>query len=225
MLTLSLIARCRRTSQIGTISFADRRAIGSRLGRFRTGVGACIVQGVPNPNHEKWTLDLLSLGITPQEAIISSTLRDKLKSRRQVLLLGCDGHAAAYDGKKIPRQAKQSFSENCVVGGAGLANAAAVDTLHQAFGETEGAGLPLESRLLGAFEAAHLSGRQVLGEPQSAALKIFAQSGTPVLDLRIDSSSDPVSELRHLVDTAHNASAAHVPLDLPVQRQENPHAA
>lgn len=225
MLSLSLIARCPHTSQIGTISFADRRAIGGRLGRFRAGTGICIVQGVPNPNHERWALDLLSLGITPQEAIISSTLRDKLKARRQVLLLGCDGHAAAYDGKKIPHQAKQLVSENCVAGGTGLADTGPVDTLLQAFLETGRADLPLESRLLGALEAAHHSSRPIRGEPQSAALKIFAQSGSAVLDLRIDSSSSPLADLRRLVDTSHNKWTAFVPPVVQTQRLEKPHAA
>jgi uncharacterized Ntn-hydrolase superfamily protein len=225
MLTLSLIARCQSTSKIGAISFADRRAIGSRLGRFRAGTGFCIVQGIPNPLHEKWALDLLSLGITPQEALISSTLRDKLKSRRQILLLGCDGHGDTYSGKKLPNQAKSIMGENYVAGGAGLNGAGGVDRLGKTFQETEQTDLLLENRLLGALDTTLLANRQVRGEPQSAALKVYDRNGACQIDLRVDSSAHPCIELRRLLDKSHLLSAEVTPDLSQPKRRENPHAA
>jgi uncharacterized Ntn-hydrolase superfamily protein len=201
MLTLSLIARCQSTFKIGAISFADRRAIGSRLGRFRAGTGFCIVQGIPNPLHEKWALDLLSLGITPQEALISSTLRDKLKSRRQILLLGCDGHGDTYSGKKLPNRLGKTFQE------------------------TEQTDLLLENRLLGALDTTLLANRQVRGEPQSAALKVYDRNGACQIDLRVDSSAHPCIELRRLLDKSHLLSAEVTPDLSQPKRRENPHAA
>lgn len=203
MALLSVIARCQRTGQIGFANFADRRAIGARLGRFREGVGACIVQGVINPRHEKWALDLLAHGITPHEALISSTLKDRFRLYRQVLLLASSGETDCYTGRKIPKLADSAKGPNFIVGGSGLPSTEPVAALAEFSDGARQTDIRLESRLQGALEAAHLAGLRVRGQAQSANLKLYNGSGALEFDLRVDASETPIEDLRELLDLAH----------------------
>jgi uncharacterized Ntn-hydrolase superfamily protein len=204
MALLSLIARCHRTGQIGFVNYADRRAVGARLGRFKAGVGACIVQGALNPRHEKWALDLLSHDITPEEALISSTLRDRLHAHRQILLLSGSGESGLYKGKKTPLLAHACQDRNFVAGGTNLPSTDPVDAIHEAMTKAQSSIIPLESILMGALESAQIAAPKMRGDAHSASLKLYNGAGRLEFDLRVDASRSPIAHMRHLLDLAHH---------------------
>lgn len=203
MLNLALIAHCPRTGNIGGLAYADRRAIGSRLMRVHhsEGVAACL--GIPNPLHFDWCFKALQKNITPEEALITSRLKDPKVQHRQLLLIDREGIAAVRTGKKVPAQFDQMSGPDFAAGGTGLKKADTVKALVTGFLDTQDTDLPLENRLLGALEAAELHGVMLKSEPQSASLIVYGRESYPLVDLRVDCSDRPIKELRRLVDQFH----------------------
>ena len=146
MLNLALIAHCPRTGNIGGLAYADRRAVGSRLMRVHhsEGVAACL--GVTNPLHFDWCFKALQKNITPEEALITSRLKDPQVQHRQLLLIDREGIAAVRTGKKVPAQADQMSGPHFAAGGTGLRKADTVKALVTGFLETQDTDLPLENR-------------------------------------------------------------------------------
>ncbi|TNE57214.1 MAG: DUF1028 domain-containing protein [Alphaproteobacteria bacterium] len=202
MALLTILARCRRTGQLGLASYADRRAIAARHGRIRPGVGVAAVQGAFNPRHEKWALDLLALGVTPREALISSCLKDKYPEHRQILLLSANGEADVYEGSKRPKCAGKALGPNYVLGGTGLPILEPVLAAHDFLEDRSHLDVSLASRLMGALEAAKIDGLPIHGEAQSACLQVLGGDGQMLFDLRVDAGSTPILELRDLLDRA-----------------------
>ena len=165
------------------------------MGRFKAGVGACIVQGALNPRHEKWALDLLAHNITPEEALISSTLRDRLQAHRQILLLSGSGESGLYKGKKTPLLASACQGRNFVAGGTNLPSTEPVVAIHEAMTVAGSSIVPLESTLMGALESAHIAAPKMRGDAHSANLKLFNGAGQLEFDLRVDASRKPVADL------------------------------
>lgn len=204
MLNLALIAHCPRTGNIGGLAYADRRAIGSRLLRVHHGEGVAACLGITNPLHFDWCFKALQKNITPEEALITSRLKDPEVQYRQLLLIDREGIAAVRTGKKVPAQADQVAGHNFAAGGTGLKRADTVSALVEGFLETGDTDLPLENRLLGALEAAELHGINLRTEPQSASIVVYGQESYPLVDLRVDCSDRPIKELRRLVDRFHD---------------------
>lgn len=203
MLNLALIAHCPKTGNIGGLAYADRRAIGSRMLRVHhaEGVAACL--GVINPLHFDWCFRALQKNITPEEALITSRLKDPEVQYRQLLLIDREGISAVRTGKKVPAQSDQIAGPNFAAGGTGLRQADTVAALVEGFLETADSELPLENRLLGALEAAELHGVTLKSEPQSASIIVYGKESYPLVDLRVDCSARPIKELRRLVDRFH----------------------
>lgn len=202
MALLTILARCQRSGQLGLATYADRRAIAGRQGRLRPGVGVCAAQGAFNPRHEKWALDLLALGITPREALISSCLKDKFSEHRQILLLSASGETDIHEGSKRPKRAATASGPNFVLGGSGMPYLEPVSAAHIFLEDPRHSDIPLGSRLLGALEAAKLDGLPMRGEAQSACLKVLGGNGQMLFDLRVDAGPTPILDLRHLLDRA-----------------------
>lgn len=202
MALLTILARCRRTGQLGLATYADRRAIAARMGRIRPGVGVSAAQGALNPRHEKWALDLLALGITPREALISSCLKDKFCDYRQILLLSANGEADIYEGAKRPKRAATAKGAHYVLGGTGLPFLEPVAAAQAFLEDPRHGDLSLATRLLGALEAAKLDGLPSRGEAQSACLKVLGGDGQMLFDLRVDAGPTPILDLRNLLDRA-----------------------
>ncbi len=204
MLNLALIAHCPKTGNIGGLAYADRRAIGSRLLRVHHGEGVAACLGVANPLHFDWCFAALQRNITPEEALITSRLKDPEAQYRQLLLIDREGIPAIRTGKKVPAQSDQIAGPHFAAGGTGLRHANTVTALADGFLETEATDLPLENRLLGALEAVELHGVTLKSEPQSASIIVYGQESYPLVDLRVDCSDRPIPELRRLVDRFHD---------------------
>lgn len=204
MLNLALLAHCPRTRNIGGLAYADRRAIGSRLLRVHPGQGVAACLGIINPLHFDWCFSVLQKNSTPEEALITSRLKDPQVQHRQLLLIDREGISAARTGKKVPAQADQISGPHFAAGGTGLKSADTVTALVGGFLETTDTDLPLENRLLGALEAAELHGINLRSEPQSASLVVYGRESYPLVDLRVDCSDRPIRELRRLVDRFHD---------------------
>lgn len=200
MLTLSLLAKCDYSGQIGAITFSDRRAGGAFIPAIRPGVGACAVQGAPNPAYHKTLLGLMEKGLTPEEAVLAVLARDRHAAHRQILALDAFGVYSVRTGKKVSKRTGQKMAPGYCVAGTGLPNTEMLDSIAHNMETTARSDLPLGNRLLGALEEARIQGLEMRGEPQSAAILIYGDEDYAATDLRVDSARDAIMRLRHLYD-------------------------
>lgn len=199
MIAVGLLGRCAQTGSLGYAVLADRRAIGAFAPALEKSVGAALCFGVLNPLYRDWMLKGLTLGLTPDEAIIAARSHDRHELHRQAIILDHDGIAAARTGKKVVRRASHYVEQDLAVAGCGLRSSKPVEEIVRVFQSTRD--LPLGNRLVGALEMAVLSGAELSGEPQSAAVKTTSPNGDiPPLDFRVDSHKDAVAELRRIFD-------------------------
>ena len=73
-------------------------AVGMLCAHARSGVGAVATQALVNPHYGPGALDLLSRGISPEDAIKKLTVADQGRDHRQVHAIDAQGRVAAYTG-------------------------------------------------------------------------------------------------------------------------------
>lgn len=199
MIAVGILGRCAQTGSLGYAVLGDRRAIGAFAPGLVKGVGVALCLGVLNPLYRDWMLKGLSLGLTPDETIIAARANDRHELHRQAIVLDHDGIGAARTGKKVVQRASHYVEQDLAVAGCGLRSSKPVEEIVRVFQTTSD--LPLGNRLVGALEMAVLSGAELSGEPQSAAIKTTSQGNDArALDFRVDSHKDAVAELRRIFD-------------------------
>ena len=135
----------------------------------------------PDPDPERWT-----------------------KQGRQFAVMDATGNYAAFTGPKASAWAGHLGGEDATAQGNILASEMVVANMVEAFEQTAG---HLSYRLMEALDAGQAAGGDTRGMQSAAMIIVKKDAGVwlnndVVLRLQVDDSSDPLKELRRLVDIA-----------------------
>jgi uncharacterized Ntn-hydrolase superfamily protein len=202
--TYSIVACDAKTRECGAAVQTNNLAVGASVPYAQAGVGALVSQFETNPQYGPRGLALLAQGMSPEETRKKLLAEDgnfdgEGPEARQVALVNVSGAAAAYTGAEAQRAEWAGVLSGLgySIQGNGLAGPMVLEAMERAFLKTEGT---LGEKLMAALTAGDLAGGQKTGR-QSAALLVRTADGWPIdIDLRVDDSNDPVSELRRLFD-------------------------
>ena len=199
--TYSIVARGPRTGELGVAVQSHWFSVGSIVSWGEPGVGAVATQSIAEPAYGPRLLERLRDGQAPREALDELVTADELGAVRQVAVVDSSGAVAVHTGDGCIKYAGH-------VEGAGFSAQANMmvgpevwPAMAEAFTASTG---PLARRLLAALDAAQAAGGDVRGR-QSAALLVVPAEGEPwqrTVELRVEDHTDPLGELRRLLDLA-----------------------
>lgn len=200
--TFSVIARDPATGELGMSVQSKTLAVGSRTITIKGGVAVIAHQSSSNPMYGALGLELLAAGMSPQQALDMMTRGDDGRDSRQVAILDATGRTAAFTGTGASDWKGHRCGVNYCAQGNILVGPDVVEALARTFESATGS---LAERLLAAMDAGQRAGGDQRGT-QSAALVIAkplagaAGFGDRVVDLRVDDSRAPLTELRRLLN-------------------------
>ncbi|MDE2005501.1 MAG: DUF1028 domain-containing protein [Rhodospirillales bacterium] len=194
-MAFAVIARCPRTSQIGGIVCANVMASGARVLHCAHGIGAVLTQNRADARLGARGLDLLAAGHDAQQTIDTLVASTPHAHWRQLAVLDAGGKCAAFTGARCGPETSEAPARDACALGSFLASALVAPAMLRAL--LADPALPLAERLMAALEAGLAAGG-IRETPVSAALKVSAAPGLPLVDLRIDDDPAPVAALRAL---------------------------
>ncbi len=208
-MTYSVLILDKTTGRAGVGVASGSVAVGSRVPWCRYGVACVATQAYTNPSLGPRILHLIEAGGLSADGAMNQALNtDPEPSKRQVAVVDFKGGVACFTGDEAPLKRK------CVRGtGEGFAYVVAGNLLRSE-GVVEAAAFTLlremhasgdiVEAILSALEAAAEAGGDARGERSAAILVVGETSWAPeydrVLDVRVDYSEDPLSELRRVID-------------------------
>ncbi len=200
-MTYSFVAYDPVLGQAGVATASGGIAVGARVPWARHGVGAVATQAYTNPALGPLVLYYLEKAYTAEEALKKALEHDPSPAHRQVAVVDYRGDVAVHDGEWSPAwHGYTVHPEEPVVCIANLVKSGSLcEKGLNAYMNAKGG---LADRLLAALEAAHRAGGDRRGDRSAALLVVGQTEHTPyydhVVDLRVDYSSDPISELKKL---------------------------
>jgi uncharacterized Ntn-hydrolase superfamily protein len=147
-------------------------------------------------------LELLTAGMSPQQALDVMLRSDEGRDNRQVAILDATGRTAAWTGTAALDWKGHHCGPNFCAQGNILTGPEVVQAMTRSFEASKG---PLAERLLDALDAGQAAGGDARGM-QAAAIVIAkplagpAGFGDRVIDLRVDDNRAPLVELRRLLN-------------------------
>ena len=200
--TFSIIARDPASGELGMAVQSKTLAVGSRTITIKGGVAVIAHQSASNPMYGAIGLELLAAGMSPQQALDQMLRGDEGRDSRQVAILDISGRSAAFTGTGAADWKGHRCGTNFCAQGNILVSGETVQALATTFEASTGS---LAERLLAAMDAGQKAGGDMRGT-QSAALVIAkplagaAGFGDRAIDLRVDDSRAPLTELRRLLN-------------------------
>ena len=200
--TFSIVARDPATGELGVAVQSRAFRAGAIVSYAKAGVGAIATQAAANQTYGPRGLDLLELGLSPDEVVEHLTGSDPGRDRRQLAVIDAQGRVRAYTGSGTSAWAGHIEGENYSVQGNILAGEAVVDAMAAAFESARGA---LALRLMDALDAGEAAGGDARGKQAGGVLvvKPIGDSGRTTdrwVDVRVDDHAEPFKELRRLVN-------------------------
>jgi uncharacterized Ntn-hydrolase superfamily protein len=202
--TYSIVACDPQTRACGVAVQTNNLAVGASVPYAAAGVGALASQFETNPMYGPRGLTLLGAGKTPEQTLQQLLREDgnfdgEGTEARQVGIVSVDGQSFAYTGKEAAASgwSGSRTGSGYSIQGNGLAGAQVLQSMEQTYLATQGS---LAERLMAALSAGDHAGGQSTGR-ESAALLVRTPAGFPIdVDLRVDHSSDPIANLRILLN-------------------------
>ena len=200
--TFSIVARDPATSELGVAVQSRAFRAGAIVSYAKAGVGAIATQAAANQTYGPRGLELLELGLSPDEVVEHLTGSDPGRDRRQLAVIDDQGRVRAYTGTATSAWAGHLKGENFSAQGNILAGEAVVRAMAEAFESSEG---PLALRLMDALDAGQAAGGDARGKQAGGVLvvKPIGNSGRTTdrwVDVRVDDHAEPFKELRRLVN-------------------------
>lgn len=200
-MTYSIVAYDPETKQFGVGVQTHQPAVGSVVPWVRAGVGAVATQSLTNIAFGPMGIELMAQGFSAEAALKALIAGDERPQVRQVALVDKEGKVAVHSGSGcIPYFGHRTGQHYSV-----QANMMTRDTVPAAMAAAfEASHGHLAQRMMAAMEAAEAEGGDIRGS-QSAAMVIYGSEDKPhwanrVLDLRVDEHTDPIRELRRIVN-------------------------
>lgn len=200
--TFSIVARDPATDELGIAVQSRAFRAGAIVSYAKAGVGAIATQAAANQTYGPRGLELLELGLSPDEVVEHLTGADPGRDRRQLAVIDAEGRVRAYTGSSTSAWAGHIEGENFSAQGNILAGEAVVQAMAETFESSRG---PLALRLMDALDAGEAAGGDARGKQAGGVLvvKPIGDSGRTTdrwVDVRVDDHAEPFKELRRLVN-------------------------
>jgi uncharacterized Ntn-hydrolase superfamily protein len=204
--TFSIVARDPATGALGVAVSTARLAVGNRVPQVEYKVGAVASQANTNSVLAKDALERLRNGASAKEALDAALNSDERREERQLSVIDAKGGQAAFTGTKPEDFKGHLIGKDCVVAGNILVGKETLEAMVNTFETSPGT---LADRVMAALEAGQKAGGDRRGKI-SAAIVVMNEAPGPSsygrnIDLRVDSSKDPVGDLRVLYDAYKTA--------------------
>ena len=206
-MTFSLVGRCARTGMLGAVVTTSSIAVGSRCPHARAGIGAALTQHRTDPRLGTWALDLMSGGLTAQQARDTIVAGTPHRDWRQLAIIDREGRTAAFSGIKVNPQKGEAQGRDCVAIANIVRSSDVPRAMIRAFEAAPAA--PLARRLIDALTAGEAAGGE-FKPVASAALIVVHRESFPYVDLRVDDHGSPIEELARLWETYEPEADAYV---------------
>lgn len=194
-LTLSIIARCARSGQLGVAAATEMPAVGKLLSYALPDAGAVATQATVNPYLGIDGIRFLSEGAGAREALERVLATDPDADERQVAMIDRHGVTAVWTGPACPHWTGSQEGAGFSVQGNRLEGPHVLEAMARAFEEL--ADKELVVRLSAALAAGIAVGGDRLGE-RSANVLVVDEEEYPLWDIRVDDHDDPMGELVRL---------------------------
>lgn len=200
--TFSIVARDPATDELGVAVQSRAFRAGAIVSYAKAGVGAIATQAAANQSYGPRGLELLELGLSPDEVVEHLTGSDPGRDRRQLAVIDARGRVRAFTGSGTSAWAGHIEGENFSAQGNILAGEAVVRAMAEAFESSSG---PLALRLMDALDAGEAAGGDARGKQAGGVLVVrpIGDSGRTTdrwVDVRVDDHAEPFKELRRLVN-------------------------
>ncbi|BBD72498.1 hypothetical protein HS1genome_0887 [Sulfodiicoccus acidiphilus] len=196
-------------------------AVGAVVPWLKVGVGALATQAFANVRYGEKGLELLRK-MNAESVVKSLTADDPMRERRQLGVVDSKGKAFAFTGKECHTYAGHIVGEGFAVQGNILVGSEVLEVMARRM-ERRG---KFHRKILEALEAAESKGGDRRGK-QSAALKVVAEGTGNFLieagiyvDIRVDDSTDPLPELRRVLELWEATFLEDEMVDLSAYQQE-----
>ena len=200
-MTYSIVARDADTGELGVAVQSATFGVGTAVPWARPGVGAVATQAIVEAAYGPRCLAAIAAGASATEALSKAAGADGAAFLRQVGVVAADGSVAATTGEGCIDHAGHLTGEGFTVQANMMASSRVWPAMADAFVSAAG---PLARRLLTALEAAQGAGGDARGVMSAALLVVSGQPADAwagrLADLRVDRSTDPLAELRGLLD-------------------------
>lgn len=196
-MTFSIVARCPKTLALGVGVSTATPAVGSRVPYVEANVGAIATQANTNVIYGIKGLRLLKLGFSPQVSLEVMLKEDSHRETRQIIIIDRNGRTAAFTGKKTIAWTGHLVCKNFIVAGNMLVGKHVLQTMKVEFESSKG---ELAERILKALKAGDEAGGDKRGKLSAALMVAGGKEEKPFFSLafRVDSSSNPVKDLRKI---------------------------
>ncbi len=202
--TFSIVAR---DSTAGELAVASRFfAVGNVVPWANADVGAIATQSFANTSFGWRGLDLLDMGLTPDEVMKVLLRDDDNPTQRQVGIVSADGSSVTYTGENCIAWAGGRSGPNYAIQGNILTGEDVVIAMEKSFLESENKGT-LADRLYNALLAGNNKGGDSRGKQSAALLVVKENAGyggytDRAIDIRVDDHPQPFMELGRLLKIA-----------------------
>ncbi len=175
-------------------------AVGAIVPHLKVNVGAVATQCYANPRLAEQILELMSKGVSVNDAVNRALEADPDRENRQLGVVSVKGEVKAFTGSKCMWYAGHIIGSNYTVQGNILAGPEVLESMAKAFESKRG---ELVDKLLEALLAGDRAGGDRRGK-QSAAVVVLRPGGGYLglsdvyVDLRVDDNPEPVQELMRL---------------------------
>lgn len=197
-MTYSIIARDPETGHLGIAVASRFFAVGAVI-PFISPSGAIATQALVNPLWGVEGLKYLEKGTPPESVLSALKQKDTGHLQRQVHIMDSQGKSQGYTGADCIEWAGHKSAKDLSVAGNMLAGEKVLDAMITGYHDKSKLSFP--ERLLHAMEAGEAAGGDKRGR-QSASLTIHRGEAFPWIDLRCDDHSEPLVEIRRLLDVA-----------------------
>lgn len=199
--TFSIVAREPQTGRLGVAVQSHWFSVGSVVAWAQAGVGAVATQALVEVHYGPLGLALMHGGLSAPQALAALLAADEGRDLRQVAMVDAQGRVAAHTGARCLAEAGHQTGNGFSVQANMMASSAVWPAMAEAYEGTEG---DLAERLLAALEAGQAAGGDIRGQQSACILVVEGISrGHPgmdtVMDLRVEDHSQPIRELRRLV--------------------------
>jgi uncharacterized Ntn-hydrolase superfamily protein len=214
--TFSILGYDPATGEVGGAVQSRVFSVGNGVLWADAEAGAAATQAVVDVSYGPQALALLKQGVAPADIIKQIWDKDPdprpqdwSKNGRQFAVINLKGETATFTGTTASKWAGGRQGKFCTAQGNILAGEAVVDGMVDAFEKAPATGPQghLSYRLMAALEAGQKAGGDIRGM-QSAAMLIVKKDGgvwlhnDTVVRLQVDDNTEPLKELRRLVDLA-----------------------
>jgi uncharacterized Ntn-hydrolase superfamily protein len=201
--TFSIVAADPEAGEVGVAVASRFFSVGSVVPFAKAGVGAVATQSFANTTYGPRGLELLELGVSPEEVVKVLTRADDGREQRQLGVVSASGASATYSGSKCNPWAGGKSGPNYAAQGNILTGEPVVVAMEKAFLETKGK--TLAERLYAAIVAGDAKGGDSRGRQSMALLVVRAKGGyggftDRAIDLRVDDHLNPIVEMGRLLD-------------------------